>query len=213
MYNGLVLLGDQESGSYWDHITGECLHGPLKGYKLEEFPLLQMTVIQALSGYSEMQVAISQLPFGPRMLAFFMEWSRKSKRGFLPPVFKKTMGKEDNRRPPMDQGLGVWTNTTQKYYPIEYLHKHRGVLIDELNGRGILIYVDPISTLPCALYTDATKYTRVNDLIYLNTGEIVREGALCDKRGITQKTDRPLQLYLRWYGFSYTFPNCEVYEG
>ena len=94
MYNGLVLLGDQESGSYWDHITGDCVYGPLKGYKLEEFPLLQMNVVQALSGYPDMQVAISHLAFGPRTLAFFMEWSRKSKRGDLPPVFKKTMEKE-----------------------------------------------------------------------------------------------------------------------
>ena len=61
MYNGLVLLGDQESGSYWDHITGECMHGLLKGYKLEEFPLLQMNVAQALLGYPEMQVAISHV--------------------------------------------------------------------------------------------------------------------------------------------------------
>ena len=213
MYNGLVLLGDQESGSYWDHITGECVHGPLKGYKLEEFPLLQMNVAQALSGYPDMQVAISHLSFGPRTLAFFMEWSRKSKRGFLPPVFKKTMGKEDNRRPLMDQGLGVWTNTAHKYYPMECLHKQGGALIDELHGRRLLIYIDPLSTLPSALYTNATKFKWLNDLLYLATGEIVRGGVLCDNHGLAQKTDRPMQLFLRWYGFAYTFPDCEVYEG
>ena len=212
MYNGLVLLGDQESGSYWDHITGECVTGQLKGYKLEEFPLLQMNVAQALLSFPDIQVAISKLTFAPRMIAFFMEWSRKSKRGFLPPVFKKTMGKEDKRRPLMDTGLGVWTNATHRFYPIECLINHRGALIDELDGRRLLICVDPTSNIPAALYTNATKCTWQNDLLTLDTGEIVRGGALCDKDGVPQSGDRPRQLFLRWYGFSYTFPSCEVYE-
>lgn len=212
MYNGLVLLGDQESGSYWDHITGKCVYGPLEGYKLEKFPLLQMNVAQALLNCPDVQVAISKLTFAPRMIAFFMEWSRKSKRGFLPPVFKKTMGKEDNRRPLMDTGLGVWTNTTHRYYPMECLLRHRGALIDEIDGRRVLICIDPTSNIPGALYTNATKCAWQNDLLTLDTGEIVRGGGLCDKQGVTQKNDRPLQLFLRWYGFSYTFPSCEVYE-
>jgi len=212
MYNGLILLGDQESGSYWDHITGECVTGPLKGYKLEEFPLLQMNVAQALSAYPDIQVAISKITFAPRTIAFFMEWSRKSKRGFLPPVFKKTMGKEDKRRPLMDTGLGIWTNTTHRYYPMECLHKQGDALIDELDGRRVLVFIDPSSNIPCALYINATKCTWQNDRLTLDTGEILRGGALCDKQGVTQRSERPLQLFLRWYGFSYTFPSCEVYE-
>ena len=212
MYNGLILLGDQESGSYWDHITGECLRGPLKGYKLEAFPLLQMNVAQALSSYPDIQVAISKLTFVPRLIAFFMEWSRKSKRGFLPPVFKKTMGEEDTRYPLMDKGFGVWTDTTHRYYPMERLHNHEGALIDELDGRRVLISIDPTSSIPSALYTNATKCTWHNDLLHLDTEEIIRGGALCNKYGATQSSDRPMQLFLRWYGFSYTFPGCEVYE-
>jgi hypothetical protein len=37
LYNGLSFNGDRESGSFWDHITGECVHGPLKGYRLKTF--------------------------------------------------------------------------------------------------------------------------------------------------------------------------------
>jgi len=31
LYNGLVLLIDDETRTYWDHITGEAVHGPLSG--------------------------------------------------------------------------------------------------------------------------------------------------------------------------------------
>ena len=212
MYNGLVLLGDEESGSYWDHITGKCVTGPLKGYKLEEFTLMQMDVAQALSAYPDIQVAISELTFVPRTIAFLMEWSRKSKRGFLPPVFKKTMGEEDTRRPLMDNGLGVWTNTTHRFYPMACLHKRGGALIDEIDERRVLVFINPSSDIPVALYTRATECTWQNDLLTLDTGEVVREGTLCDKNSVPQHADRPRQLFLRWYGFSYTFPGCEVYE-
>lgn len=96
---------------------------------------------------------------------------------------------------------------------MECLHKHRGAVIDKLGGRGVLIYIDPTSAMPSALYTDAAQCTWLNDLLYLDTGEIVRGGGLCDNHGLAQRTDRPMQLFLRWNGFAYTFPDCEAYEG
>jgi hypothetical protein len=213
LYNGLVLLGDRESGSYWDHITGECVHGPLKGYQLEVFPLLHMNVAQALTNYPGTRVAISKQTLKQRVMVRFTERARRSKGGLLPPSFKKTMGEEDARRPRMDMGLGVWTNTTQRYYPLERLRAHGGALIDELDGRQLLIYVDPTSNTPAALYTDATQCTWQDDALHLDTGDIIREGVLYDAQGVTQAVARPMQLFTRWYGFAYTFPGCEVYEG
>ena len=31
LFNGLVLLIDDETRTYWDHITGEAVHGPRTG--------------------------------------------------------------------------------------------------------------------------------------------------------------------------------------
>jgi hypothetical protein len=212
MYNGLILLGDQESGSYWDHITGECVFGPLKGYKLSTFPLLQMNAAQALSSYPTIQVTISKLTAFQRVIAFFMEWSRKSKRGFFPSVFKKTMGEEDTRCSLMDKGFGIWTDTTHRYYPAEVLRKHGGALIDELDGRRVIIFIDPTSSIPGALYTNATKCTWQDKSLHLDTGEIIRGSTLYDMQGVAKKSERPMQLFSRWYGFAYTFPGCEVYK-
>lgn len=213
MYNGLLLMGDYESGSYWDHITGECLHGPLKGYQLEVFPLLHMNVAQSLALYPEVHVAISKLTFLQWLNVFFMGPLLRSKWGVFPPVFKKTMSHEDTRRPRMDIGLGVWTKTTHRYYPLEYVRKHNGALIDKLDGQRLLVYIDPTSRVPAAMYIDATHCTWHSEELHLDSGEIIFGGALYNTHGVTQAVLRPMQMFTRWYGFSYTFPGCEVYKG
>ena len=49
MVNGLALLWDYETGSYWDHVTGEALHGPLKGERLKVWGIEVTTVAAALA--------------------------------------------------------------------------------------------------------------------------------------------------------------------
>ena len=212
LYNGLVLLGDRESSSFWDHITGECVHGPLKGYQLKIFPLLHRDVRQALATHPDAQVAISRQSLKHWVMAHITEQGRKSKRGFLPPGFKQTMGKEDTRRRRMEIGLGVWTDATHRFYPLETLRAHGSALIDELDGRRLLVYIEPTSRIPAALYMEATRYNWQDDTLHLDTGEIIRGGVLYDAQGATQEITRPLQLFTRWYGFAFTFPGCEVYE-
>ena len=212
MYNALILMGDIESGSYWDHITGRCVHGPLEGYTLAVFPLVNMTASQALSSYPDLQVALSALRLAPRILSFFMEWSRRSRRGFFPPVFMKTMGPEDTRRPRMEQGLGVWTAADRRFYPLKHLRQHGGAVIDELGGRRLLVCIDRQSGLPAAVYTRAAACSWQQATLCLDSGELFRGGTLRDDRGVLQRTERPLQLFTRWYGFACTFPGCTVYQ-
>lgn len=176
-----------------------------------------MNVAQALSGDPDIHIAISKLTFLQGMLASLHEWSRKSKSGMIPPFgiippgFKKTMGEEDHRRPRMDFGLGVWTATTCRYYPMESLLKCKRPIFDELDGRCLLVYIDPISGIPIALYTNATKCTYQDNSLYLDTGEVIRGGTIYNKQGLIQEIDGPMQLFTRWYGFAYTFPGCEIY--
>ena len=214
LYNGLLLMGDYETGSYWDHITGICLHGSLKGHQLETSPLLHMDVAQALAQWPEVHVAISsELNLMQRLLSFFMVPLYRSKWAIFPPVvFKMTMGKEDARRKRMDFGLGVWTETTHRYYPLEMLGKKRGALIDELDDRRVLVYTDPISNIPAAIYTDATQSAWHNDELKLDNGEIFRGGKLYNAQGVAQTAVFPMQMHTRWYGFSLTFPCCQLYQ-
>lgn len=214
LYNGLLLIGDHETGSYWDHITGECLYGPLKGYKLEVFPLLHMNVSQSLARWPDVHVAVSsELTIMQRLRVFFMGPLFRSKWAFFPPVvFKKTMGKEDTRRKRMDIGLGVWTTMKHCFYPLEHLRKQKGALNDELEGRGILVYINPKTQIPAAIYTNARQITWHGDELSLDSGEIIREGTVYDTQGKTLAVVYPMQMFTRWYGFSSTFPGCDIYE-
>jgi hypothetical protein len=170
-----------------------------------------MNVAQALASYPDAQVAISKQTFKQQVMGRFAAWVRGSKRGLLPPFFAKTMGQEDKRRPRMDMGLGVWTDITRRYYPLERLRTQDRALVDELDGRRLLVYIDPTSSTPAALYTDAVQCTWRDDVLHLDTGESIRGGVLYDVQGVRQAVERPVQMFTRWYGFAYTFPNCEVY--
>ena len=127
-------------------------------------------------------------------------------------MFIQTLGKEDTRRPRMDMGLGVWTSATHRYYPMAVIRQRGEAFIDELDGRKILIYVEPDTSTPAAIFVDARSATLQGKEVRLDTGAVVRSGVLLDRDGKGQNTERPLQNFTRWYGFALTFPGCEVFE-
>jgi hypothetical protein len=183
LYNGLVLLGDRESGSYWNHITGLCVHGPLAGSQLSMFPLLYTSAGQAYKDYPNLGIALSKQKIFQRIMSFFSGVMMKSARGFIPPGFRKTMGEADTRYPRMETGLGVWTEALSRFYPKAELQAMGGSIKDNFGGREIIVSIDTDSGVPEAVYAKDT-------------------GA---EAGI------PMQLFTRWYGFSYTFPGCGIF--
>jgi hypothetical protein len=127
--------------------------------------------------------------------------------------FAATLGKEDLRRPRMDIGLGIWSGSTARYYPMERIRARGEAFIDKFDGKTILIYVDPESNVPAALLVDATsaKAKRQDQEIQLDSGARVRAGVFMDRNGERRRAARPQQMHTRWYGFALTFPGCEVF--
>ena len=209
----MSLLGDHQTGSYWDHITGECVHGPLKGRKLELEPLLHMRTDQALAQFPDARIASSRmlLPFG--LVARIMDIYGKllGQGRFVPPMLLRTMGVEDQRRARMDLGLGVWSDAASRYYPLEILKARGGVLFDRFDGREMLIYLDSISGTPTPLFVDVQEAEWEGEELRLDNGGAIRNGRLYDANGVELAVERPLHLFNRWFGFSLTFPKCEVY--
>ena len=119
----------------------------------------------------------------------------RSRRGFFPPVFKKTMEKEDSRRPRMNIGLGIWIGSVRKFYPLETIRSYGGALIDDLDNKNLLIYVEPTSGIPATLYTDANNCSWNGNDLQLDTGEAVRSGILFNKSGARLKPSCPMQLF------------------
>ncbi len=212
LFNGLSILGDEETGSYWDHVTGRCLHGPLAGRALEVSPLMHLSAEQAARRYPHAKLALSRPNLFGRWMGRLAELTRLSRRGFLPPGFRGTMGRVDPRREPMELGLGVWNDRARRFYPLDLIRTSGGALVDTLGGVRVVIYSDPATAIPAAACINAETATLDGGDLLINCGPRLREGRLHHPDGRVEIPAHPMQLFTRWYGFSFTFPKCEIAE-
>jgi hypothetical protein len=230
-------MQDAETKTLWNHITGKAVYGSLAGRNLGPVGnLLHMTVKQALANDPATRIAISEQAYlaggrrfgttarGPRVGGSGgratggrgtggARGAGPSPNAAMADRFAATLATEDPRRPRMDLGLGIWTGSTARYYPMERIRARDGVLIDRIDGKNLLVYIDPESSTPAALFVAARSATREGADIRLDDGSTVRSGALLDRRGQRPTVQRPQQMFTRWYGFSLTFPACEVFGG
>lgn len=177
--NGLAVLADKETRTYWDHITGEAFAGPLRGSQLELCPVSLTTVEAALALDPEISISLSTYRSLPmRLLGHFYRRVIGSK-GMLPIPFRGTMHKKiDPRLPKLEQGLGVIEGDEARFYPMRDIPA--GGLEDTWGERTLRIRRGELDHVPYAVW----------------------EGS----------EERPMQLLSRWYGFSFTYPRCTVYD-
>lgn len=212
IYNAMALLRDNETGSYWDHIHGGCLHGELRGQRLTRLDALRpMRSAEALTAFPSIQFASARLTSEERAESIADEQWYAAKHPEWPERWTNTLVVEDNRLPRFDMGLGLWAPTQARYYPILTLNAANNAILDMFAGRRLLVYMDVASGLPDAFYTTATKVQWQNERLVLNTGEVVEGGAINRRDGAPLVVERPFQLFQRWYGFAAMFPGCEIY--
>jgi hypothetical protein len=125
--------------------------------------------------------------------------------------FKGTLGAEDQRRPRMELGLGVWSATTRRFYPMARIREKGGAFIDRLDGRDVLIYIDSESNTPAALFVKSAAAKMQDKDVLLDNGMAVRAGVLLDRAGKRLAMEHPQQIFTRWYGFALTFPGSDVF--
>ena len=115
LYNGLFLMADEKTGTYWNHMTGEAVYGAEAGKRLEIHNVRYTTVAQILVEDPETRVALSdhQNARGQQRQQSTLR-SMLSMMGGLGRMFLDTMDKQDDRRPTMDMGLGIWDGNTQR---------------------------------------------------------------------------------------------------
>ncbi len=150
LYDGLFLMSDQRTGTYWNHMTGEALHGPLAGQQLELENVFHTTVRQVLTedpdarlAYSGHPLALRRSGSGGGTLARLLSRIRG-----LPDMFPGTIAREDDRRPRMEMGIGIWSENGALYYPLPSIESEGKALLDTFGGRGVLIYSDPDDLRP-----------------------------------------------------------------
>ncbi len=170
--------------------------------------LHQTTAAAALDAWPDAAIAISgrsmQFDQGPSMM-------RDEGPRQLMPFFVNTLGEEDIRRPRMELGLGIWTADESMYFPLDTLRAAGGFVLSRLGARNVVVILEPVSRVPAAFYTEATETHGHGDHLHFDNGHTYANGIFHDAAGQRVNPDRPLQLFTRWYGYSFTFPSSEIH--
>ncbi|MBC7870275.1 MAG: DUF3179 domain-containing protein [Chitinophagaceae bacterium] len=212
-YDVMVLMADEQTGSYWNNLTGICLHGPMAGASLERLnTLLQMQAEAALITYPNAQVAVMD-GLNEDEIASAERWNSTYRVPEVPKIgdgLLATGGTQDERLPRYDMGLGVWTAQTQRYYPVSQLYANNGIILDQADGRSVVILFDEEIGLPTAFYHETTSIEIRGSEFILSPNARYSKGILYVD-GQPTKALRPNHNAIRWYGFASIFPNCEIY--
>jgi len=204
IYNGLSMLRDDETGTIWNHITGEAVYGPKTGEKLPTYNLLHTSVEAALASDPDLEVAISDRPIR-RSRSF------RDRIPFLRQGFRDTIVEEDTRLPTMDIGLGVWTESEARYYPMKTVQDNGGLLIENFDGRRLLVYVERPFGVLAAIFTESATAEAEGSEVRLEGRLTLRGGVMIDAEGARIESPRPMQMFTRWYGFALTFPETIIF--
>ena len=210
IYDGLFLMRDAETGTFWDHLTVEAVYGPGVGTTLEVANLLHSRVDQTLENRPGALIALSDRgirtdeDMQPRGLLARV-------RGGLNRMFSSTIEEEDARLATMDIGLGLWHGEEGRYYPYERVVADGKAVLDTFQGRRTLVFLDPATFVLSAVLVDAESLRWDEDVLRLSNGQYVERSILYDSDGTQAESDRPLQIVTRWYGFALTFPDAEIY--
>jgi len=187
MANGLLLMRDEETNSLWDHITGECFEGPLTGERLPFWGIEMATVESALHTDVDLVLLKSDSMFLMRMV---MSLGNAMTIGqtFINSKPKKIF------RP---------FRATMSAEPDARLPERTqglGVMDEEHHGKFY-----PLGALP--------EDGQIEDLwqgrrLVISRSQI--DGV--PKARWADGEDGPMQLLTRWYGFAFTYPDCEIYS-
>ena len=112
---------------------------------------------------------------GARMVE---RYAPDSPNASLSAIFTETLWTEDTRLPRMTMRLGIVTGATGLFYPMDLLEE-RGALIDEVDGRTVLVFVDPMTFTPAAPFVDAASATLEDREVHLDSTPVASWGGVC----------------------------------
>ena len=210
LYNGLFLMRDEETGTYWDHVTGEAVYGPQVGTVLEISNLLHSRAGQVLANKPNALIALSDRNLRTDE-AMGLSGLLSRVGGRLSRMFRTTVDEEDTRLPTMDIGMGIWHGEEARYYSYERVVAEDRAILDTFKGRRTLVFLDPSSYVLSSFYVDADSAMWDDDVLRLSNGQYIEGSILYDPDGNRAEAVRPLQIFTRWYGFALTFPDSEIY--
>ena len=133
--NQNFLMRDEETGSFWQQITGTAIAGPLKGAKLILVAQDELT----FGLWRKEQPNGSVLAARPRDAAKYEKATWEGEIAKLPTVIHATKGTLPDR----ETILGVSLNGAARAFPVSKLTVQSPVLIDDVGGEPIMLVLGP----------------------------------------------------------------------
>ena len=188
LYNGLILLIDDETRSYWDHISGQGLHGELAGQQMEMWGIEQHAVGTLREREPQLRLLMARSTWWTRL----MVWLTGLWQGKLPPGFRMTMDHTDDRLAEMAMGLGI-TEGEGVFIPFDAIVAASAAPAPTAQSPSTPI-VEPAITLPW----------QNRDLkVFLDSESGIPRAEYADG-------SQPPQLFSRWYGYVRAYPRCII---
>jgi Protein of unknown function (DUF3179) len=128
-------MRDEETGSYWQQITGAAVAGPLKGEQLSLVPQDELT----FGLWKKEQPNGTVLAPLPRYAAKYEKATWESEIAKLPTVIHATKGTLPDR----ETILGVSIGRAAKAYPLSKLTVQSPVLLDDVGDKPIMLVLGP----------------------------------------------------------------------
>jgi len=133
--NQNFLMRDQETGSFWQQITGTAIAGPLKGAKLGLVPQDELT----FGLWKKEQPNGTVLAPLPRYATHYEKDTWESEIAKLPTVIHAAKGTLPDR----ETILGVAMNGAARAFPLSKLTVQSPVLIDDVGDKPIMLVLGP----------------------------------------------------------------------
>jgi Protein of unknown function (DUF3179) len=133
--NQNFLMRDEETGSYWQQITGTAIAGPLKGSKLTLVSQDELS----FGLWKEEQPNGTVLAPLARDAANYEQANWESEIAKLPTVIHATKGTLPDR----ETILGVTMDGAARAYPLSKLTEGSPVLLDDVGGKPIMLVLGP----------------------------------------------------------------------
>jgi len=137
--NGVVLLRDDETGTYWNIFTGEGLAGPLAGRTMATLPVARMSVAEARATRPELELVRADTSAFGRLWTRAVESYARTTEGYMPSSFLRSFDHHDPRRDDMELGLGVVTGGCARFYPARELAKLGAPFVDRVGGTAVRV--------------------------------------------------------------------------
>jgi Protein of unknown function (DUF3179) len=135
--NQNFVMQDEETGTWWQQVSGEAILGPLKGKRLTLIPADQLTYATWRSEAPQGRVLAPDARIAAANRYARADWEARIQKTAAP-----LSAASDPRLPPRALVVGIEHRGAARAYPVEHLVPS-GVVMDDLGGDAIAIVRAP----------------------------------------------------------------------